>query len=409
MSVLRVEANGICLTDYHIWHGGWPWVGIQTPVPIVLGHEYCGVVEEVGAAVQGFKKGDRVVVPFNHSCGICEQCRSGHENVCLDVRFPMFHYTGGYGQYAKVSRAAINLVPLPESISFVDAAGMGCRYMTSWHGVVDQARVTAGEWVVVFGCGGVGLAAVNIASALGASVIAVSRTQSKLDLATELGAVATVNASGDNVAGQIVELTGGGAHVSSRRTRRRADRHPGAVQPADAGPPPAPGHLQQEAGWPHPDACRSDRFQGARDHRIARDAGARATRRCSEWSNPARSTLASSFRARCESRRRATCSPAWGPRARQAPGSSTSGERPPLTLTKLPLGLSDFHRLLTGGYVNAVERTQLLTRISNSARRRLRDARRRTRSLRRGTMVGGLRCEGSDRHCARRRVGPRQR
>ena len=93
-AVLRVEANGICLTDYHVWHGGWPWVGIQTPVPIVLGHEYCGVVEEVGAAVQGFKKGDRVVVPFNHSCGICEQCRDGHENVCLDVRFPMFHYTG---------------------------------------------------------------------------------------------------------------------------------------------------------------------------------------------------------------------------------------------------------------------------------------------------------------------------
>jgi D-arabinose 1-dehydrogenase-like Zn-dependent alcohol dehydrogenase len=80
--------------------------------------------------------------------------------------------------------------------------------------VVDQAKVTAGEWVAVFGCGGVGLAAVNIASALGASVIAVSRTQSKLDLATALGAVATVTASGDNVASQIVELTGGGAHVS---------------------------------------------------------------------------------------------------------------------------------------------------------------------------------------------------
>ena len=213
-AILRVEANGICLTDHHLWQGGWPWVGIQTPVPIVLGHEFCGVIEEVGSAVQGFKKGDRVVVPFTHSCGVCEQCRDGHQNVCLDVRFPMLHYTGGYGRYAKVSRAGVNLVRLPDSISFVDAAGMGCRYMTSWHGVVDQAKVKAGEWVAVFGCGGVGLAAVNIASALGASVIAVSRTQSKLDLATELGAVATVNASGDNVAGQVVELTGGGAHVS---------------------------------------------------------------------------------------------------------------------------------------------------------------------------------------------------
>ncbi len=213
-AVLRVEANGICRTDYHIWQGGWPWVGIATPVPIVLGHEYCGVLEEVGSAVQGFKKGDRVVVPFNHSCGVCEQCRAGHGNVCLDVRFPMFHYSGGYGRYAKVARAAINLVSLPELISFVDAAGMGCRFMTSWHGVVDQAKVKAGEWVAVFGCGGIGLAAVNIANALGANVIAVSRTPAKLDLAKELGAETTVNAAEGNAAEQIVELTRGGAHVS---------------------------------------------------------------------------------------------------------------------------------------------------------------------------------------------------
>ena len=94
-AVLRVEANGICMTDFHIWHGGWPWVGIVTPLPIVLGHEFCGVVEEVGSAVTTFKAGDRVVVPFNHACGVCAQCRDGHENVCLDVRFPMFHDSGG--------------------------------------------------------------------------------------------------------------------------------------------------------------------------------------------------------------------------------------------------------------------------------------------------------------------------
>jgi len=206
--VLRVEANGICLIDYHIWQGGWPWVGIETSVPMVLGHDYCGVVEEVGADVHGFRPGDRVVVPVCHGCGHCEQCRSGHQNVCLDVRFPMFHDSGGYGQYVAVSRADVNLVRLPESISFVDAASMGCRFITAWHGVVDQAQVTAGEWVAVFGCGGVGLAAVNIAHALGANVIAVSRTRAKLDLATELGAVATVDATEDDVAGRVVELSG---------------------------------------------------------------------------------------------------------------------------------------------------------------------------------------------------------
>lgn len=212
--VLRIEANGVCLTDYHVWQGGWPWVGIEPSVPIVLGHEYCGVVEEVGTDVRDFHRGDRVVVPVCHGCGDCEQCRNGHQNVCLDVRFPMFHDSGGYGQYVKVSRADINLVRLPESISFVDAASMGCRFITAWHGVVDQARVTAGEWVAVFACGGVGLAAVNIAHALGANVIAVSRTRAKLDLAIELGAVATVDASEDDIAGRVVELSGGGAHVT---------------------------------------------------------------------------------------------------------------------------------------------------------------------------------------------------
>lgn len=213
-AVVRVEANGICRSDHYVWKGGWPWVGIETPTPIVLGHEYCGVLEEVGSEVDGFKKGDRVVVPFNHTCGKCEQCRNGHSNACLDVHFPMFHYTGGYGRYAKVSRAALNLVPLPESISFVEAAGMGCRYMTAWHGVVDQAKVSAGEWVAVFGCGGVGLAAVNIAAAMGANVIAVSRTEAKLELAKDLGAERTVSASAGDASEQVVEMTGGGAHVS---------------------------------------------------------------------------------------------------------------------------------------------------------------------------------------------------
>ena len=175
-AVIRVEANGICRTDHHMWKGGWPWLGITTPVPIVLGHEYCGVVEQVGASVSRVRPRDRVVVPFNHSCGRCDVCQAGHQNVCVDLRFPMLHYTGGFGRYAKVARADVNLVVLPPAISYVDAAGLGCRFMTSWHGVVDQACVQAGEWVAVFGCGGVGLAAVDICTALGANVVAVSRT-----------------------------------------------------------------------------------------------------------------------------------------------------------------------------------------------------------------------------------------
>lgn len=213
-AVLRVEANGICRSDWHMWQGGWEWVGFVPPLPTVLGHEYCGVVEELGRDVKRFKQGQRVVVPFHHSCGTCESCQAGHQNVCSDLRIPMFHYSGGFGQYAQVARADVNLVPLPDEISFEAAASLGCRFMTAFHGVVHQAGVQPGEWVALFGCGGVGLAAVEICTALGANVIAVSRGERKLALARELGAVHTLKADGDRVPEQIVELTGGGAHVS---------------------------------------------------------------------------------------------------------------------------------------------------------------------------------------------------
>ena len=212
-AVLRVEACGICRSDHTIWNGGVEWLGIVPPLPTVLGHEYCGVVEEVGSDVAGFKKGDRVVSPFNHSCGSCEFCETGHGNLCANVQFPSMHYSGGYAGYTKVAHADVNLVTLPEATPFAAAAGMGCRFITAYHGVVDQAAVEPGEWVAVFACGGVGLAAVNIAAALGAQVIAVSRSDEKLALAKELGASHTVTA-GEDAPGEIKELTGGGVHVS---------------------------------------------------------------------------------------------------------------------------------------------------------------------------------------------------
>ena len=112
-----------------------------------------------------------------------------------------------------VPNADVNLVPLPDGVAPTTAAALGCRYMTSYHGLVDRARVQPGEWVVVLGIGGVGLAAVQIASALGARVVAVSRSQEKLDHAKREGAVAAVQA-GDQLIAAIRDITGGGAHVS---------------------------------------------------------------------------------------------------------------------------------------------------------------------------------------------------
>jgi D-arabinose 1-dehydrogenase-like Zn-dependent alcohol dehydrogenase len=212
--ILRVEANGICRSDWHVWKGDWSWVGIIPQLPMVIGHEFCGVVEEVGADVTQWKKGDRVIVPFSGGEGACEWCRTGHHNVCDTPIIPGLVYGGGYGRYSSVPYADVNLVRLPEHVDFVEAASMGCRFMTSFHGLVDQAQVRAGEWVAVHGCGGIGLSAIQIAAALGARVIAVDVADDKLSFAKELGAEATVNAAKDDAAGAIMSLTGGGAQVS---------------------------------------------------------------------------------------------------------------------------------------------------------------------------------------------------
>jgi D-arabinose 1-dehydrogenase-like Zn-dependent alcohol dehydrogenase len=212
--VVRVEANGICRSDWHLWTGDWTWVGLQVALPHVLGHEFCGVVEEVGREVTRWAKGDRVLVPFSMGDGTCEWCRSGRHNICDAVLTPGVVSWGGYARRAAIPFADVNLVPLPAAVEFVEAASMGCRYMTSFHGVVDQAQVAAGEWVAAHGCGGVGLSAVQFANALGANVVAVDVAEEKLSFAKELGAVATVNASETDAVAAVVDVTKGGAHVS---------------------------------------------------------------------------------------------------------------------------------------------------------------------------------------------------
>src|SRR5581483_4364598 len=178
--VLRVEANGICRSDWHLWMGDWSWFGLRVPLPHVLGHEFCGVVEEVGRDVVRWRAGERVLVPFSAGEGTCEWCRSGYQNLCDTLLTPGVVSWGGYARRAAVPFADVNLVRLPESVDFVEGASMGCRYMTAFHAIVDQAGVRAGEWVAVHGCGGVGLSAIQIATALGANVVAVDVSDEKL-------------------------------------------------------------------------------------------------------------------------------------------------------------------------------------------------------------------------------------
>ena len=209
--VLRVMAAGLCRSDWHGWMGHDP----EIKLPHVPGHELAGVVVAIGKDVKLSRVGDRVTVPFVGGCGCCPQCLSGNHQVC-DAQFqPGFTHWGCFAEYVAIHHADINLVRLPDSLSFETASSLGCRFITSFRAVVDQGAVKTGQWVAVHGCGGVGLSAVMIASALGANVVAIDIGADQLALATELGASATVNATQtDDVVQAVKEFTRGGAHVS---------------------------------------------------------------------------------------------------------------------------------------------------------------------------------------------------
>ncbi|GGL70439.1 alcohol dehydrogenase [Streptomyces fumigatiscleroticus] len=209
--VVRVEATGLCRSDWHGWQGH----DADITLPHVPGHELAGVVEEVGARVTGARPGDRVTVPFVCACGTCPSCAAGDRQVCERQTQPGFTHWGSFAQYVALDHADVNLVAVPDGLSSATAASLGCRFATAYRAVVRQGRVAAGEWVAVHGCGGVGLSAVMIAAAAGARVVAVDVSSRALELARRFGAVECLDASrtGDTAAA-VRDLTGGGAHLS---------------------------------------------------------------------------------------------------------------------------------------------------------------------------------------------------
>lgn len=208
-AVVAVKATGVCRSDWHAWTGHDP-----VALPHVGGHELAGVVVDVGPETKRVKTGARVTLPFCLGCGACESCVGGETQLCLNGVHPGFSTWGSFAQLVAVPHADVNLIELPDTIDFKDAAALGCRFMTAWAGVHVHGRVRAGDWVAVHGCGGVGLAATMIATAAGAQVVAVDLDPGKLATAREFGAVATVDASADDPVKSIRALTGGGAHVS---------------------------------------------------------------------------------------------------------------------------------------------------------------------------------------------------
>jgi alcohol dehydrogenase len=209
--VLAVRASGLCRSD---WHG---WMGHDADIrlPHVPGHELAGEIVAVGRDVRRWKLGQRVTVPFVSGCGACSECRAGQQQVCDHQFQPGFTHWGSFSEYVALDYADGNLVELPESIDDVTAASLGCRFVTSFRAIVDKAAVRPGEWVAVHGCGGVELAAIMIAAALGALPIAVDVSSTKLAFARHCGAVEAINATEvQDVPAAIHERTRGGAHVS---------------------------------------------------------------------------------------------------------------------------------------------------------------------------------------------------
>lgn len=209
--VIGVRATGLCRSDWHGWMGHDP----DIQLPHVPGHELAGIVEAVGKDVRKWKVGDRVTLPFVCGCGECSQCESGNHQVCDQQFQPGFTHWGSFAEYVAIDFADTNLVRLPESMDFVTAASLGCRFVTSFRSVVDQGKVRPDEWVAVHGCGGVGLSAIMIAHAIDAKVIAIDLDDAKLAFAKSIGAHEVINATKvDSVIEAVREISQGGAHVS---------------------------------------------------------------------------------------------------------------------------------------------------------------------------------------------------
>lgn len=208
--VLDVLACGVCRSDWHLWGGNEP----DVPLPQIPGHEYCGVVREVGREVGQWRPGDRVIAPFILACGTCPDCRAGNQTICATQVVPGFTAPGAFAEALAVPRADANLTRLPDGMDPALAAALGCRVTTAWHALTGRAALRAGEWLVIWGAGGIGLAAALIGKALGARVVVADVVQEKLDHALSLGIDAAVNAAGPDAVGEIREITDGGADLA---------------------------------------------------------------------------------------------------------------------------------------------------------------------------------------------------
>lgn len=208
--LVKVAACGVCHTDLHYLDHDTPT--FKKP-PMILGHEPSGIAAQVGSAVKNIKEGDRVLLPAVYACGTCEFCRTGRENICATMVMFGNNVDGAYAEY--VAAPGKDVFHLPDEIPLEEGAIIADAISTPYHAVKNRAEVKAGDSVVVFGCGGVGINVVQIAAAVGGIVIAVDVSDRKLEWAKAFGAAYTVNPTKvENLGKHIRNLTHGGADIA---------------------------------------------------------------------------------------------------------------------------------------------------------------------------------------------------
>jgi propanol-preferring alcohol dehydrogenase len=208
--IIKVESCGVCHSDLHIINGDLPGFKIATKLPLIPGHEVVGRIVQIGDQVKNLSKGERVGLAWTHSaCGHCEQCQSDLENLCRNRTITGLTVNGGYAEYTCAN--ADFVVPIPDTISSSHAAPLLCAGVTVYR-ALKRANTQAGQQLAVLGIGGLGHMAVQIGKAMGAIVIAIDRSQDKLDLAISLGAQHAFNINDADSLKQIRKL--GGAHTA---------------------------------------------------------------------------------------------------------------------------------------------------------------------------------------------------
>ena len=203
-ALVKIEACGVCHTDLHAAHGDWP---VKPKLPLIPGHEGVGVVEEVGEGVTAVKIGDRVGIPWLYSaCGECDYCLSGRETLCLDQENGGYSVDGAYAEYCLA--AADYVAKIPDRLSSVDAAPILCAGVTTYK-ALKVSGAKPGDWVAIYGIGGLGHVALQYAKAMGFNVVAVDIADEKLELAKSLGADETVNGLKEDPVEAIQSRLGG--------------------------------------------------------------------------------------------------------------------------------------------------------------------------------------------------------